>query len=158
MYPNAKFKGIRGNVQTRLNKLETQDYCATVLAMAGLKRLGMTNCISRVFEVDEVIPACGQGILAIQARRDMDCSFLENVIDNNSYIAATAERAFTATLDGGCSSPIAAYAKIQGQDLVLRGLYYNEETKEYYTGIKKGNVNEAQKIGEKLAFELKNIH
>lgn len=155
LYPNASFKGIRGNVQTRLNKLETQDYSSTVLAMAGLKRLDMTNCISRVFEVDEVIPACGQGILAIQARRDMDCSFLENVVDNNSCIVATAERAFTCSLDGGCSSPIACYGEIQGEELVLRGLYYNEEKDEYCTGIKTGNISEAEKIGEELAFELK---
>ena len=69
LYPRCVFKNIRGNVQTRLFKLEHEDYDATILALAGLKRLGMEGCVSRIFSVDEMIPSAGQGILAVQGRK-----------------------------------------------------------------------------------------
>ena len=88
LYPNAKFESIRGNVQTRLRKLEEQEFDATALAVAGLKRLGLTQRIDRIFSVEEVIPAAGQGIIAIQGRKGMDYSFLDGVCDWDSELAA----------------------------------------------------------------------
>lgn len=155
LYPNASFRGIRGNVQTRLRKLEEEDYAATVLAKAGLSRLGMDSCVGRVFSVEEMIPAAGQGILAIQGRRGEDYSFLEDVCSKESAYMATAERAFVRFLDGGCSSPIAAYASISGKVLTLRGLYFHEPAQDYSVGEKSGLVTEAEEIGIALAKELK---
>ncbi len=154
LYPKASFRGIRGNVQTRLRKLEEQNYAATVLAMAGLIRLNMENDINRIFSVDEMIPAAGQGILAMQGRRGEDYSYLTCVCNQETEYAAKAERSFVKELNGGCSSPIAAYASITGQELKLRGLYYHEPAKDYSTGEKIGKVSEAEKLGRELAKEL----
>lgn len=155
LYPKADFRGIRGNVQTRLGKLKEEDYTATVLAKAGLSRLHMEECIDRIFSVEEVIPAAGQGILALQGRKGEDYSYLSCVCSRESQYAATAERSFVGFLNGGCSSPIAAYASVEGEILTLRGLYYHEPSQDYSVGVKSGNVAEAEKIGKELAEELR---
>ena len=116
LYPRCVFKNIRGNVQTRLFKLEHEDYDATILALAGLKRLGMEGCVSRIFSVDEMIPSAGQGILAVQGRKGEKIPGVEALDDDKSRIAAKAERGFVRYLDGGCTSPVAAYAEIAGRD------------------------------------------
>lgn len=154
IYPNASFRGIRGNVQTRLRKLEQEDYEATVLARAGLCRLQMEQCASRIFSTEEMIPAAGQGILAIQGRKGEDYSLLDDVCSEESRIIAIAERAFVKYLDGGCSSPIAAFAEIKEEELTLRGLYYHEEAKDYSVGTKVGARKDAEQIGQELAKEL----
>lgn len=155
IYPNAGFKSIRGNVQTRLKKLETENYSATVLAMAGLERLGMSGIAYRIFETDEVIPAAGQGILAIQGRAGEDHSIFGCILSKKSRYQALAERGFVRALDGGCSSPIAAYADVNDNELSLRGLYYNSNRQDYIVGVKNGKVENAEKIGIALAYELK---
>ncbi|MBR3770664.1 MAG: hydroxymethylbilane synthase [Clostridium sp.] len=155
IYPNATFRGIRGNVQTRLAKLEKEDYSATILAKAGLARLGMEDYIDRVFDIEEMIPAAGQGILAYQGRKGEDYSYLQCVCDQTSEYAARAERSFVKYLDGGCSSPVAAYAQINGEELTLHGLYYHEPASDYVVGKTTGNVAVAEALGEALAKELK---
>lgn len=154
LYPNATFRGIRGNVQTRLRKLEEEVYTATILAKAGLVRLGMENCITKTFSVEEIIPAAGQGIVVFQGRKGEDYSYLDCVCDKTSLHAARAERSFVKYLDGGCSSPVAAYAAIDGEDICLRGLYYHEPARDFSVGVKKGNVEDAEQIGIALAKEL----
>ena len=155
IYPQATFRGIRGNVQTRLRKLNEEDYQATILAKAGLMRIGMQECIGRVFSTEELIPAAGQGILAIQVRKGESDSFLDCVKNKESEYAAVAERSFVRRLNGGCSSPIAAYAQVNGQELRLNGLYYNEEKQDYIVGCRTGSVEQAEKIGVELAECLK---
>lgn len=154
LYPKATFKSIRGNVHTRLQKLEKEDYVATVFAKAGLCRLNMQQIISRTFSVEEVIPAAGQGILAIQGRRGEAYEYLSCVHSRESEYAAKAERSFVRYLNGGCSSPIGAYAAIEGDRIILRGLYYHEPAQDYCVGVKEGNVSEAEALGEALAKEL----
>ena len=122
IFPDAKFQPVRGNVLTRLQKLDNGEYGALVLAAAGLKRLGMEERIGRYLEPEEVIPAAGQGILAMQGRRGEDYSYLNEFFDKNAEYAALCERAFVRTLDGGCSSPIAAYAVIDGENLDPDGI------------------------------------
>ena len=155
MYPNIKSKGIRGNVQTRLRKLEEEDYIATILAAAGLNRLGMGHVISKVFSTEEMIPAAGQGILALQGRSGENYDFINCFLDKNGEVAAKAERSFVKTLDGGCSSPIAAYAEISGNEIKLRGLYYHEPAEDFSIGTIIGEIGEAEKLGETLALRLK---
>ena len=154
-YPEAQFQSVRGNVQTRLRKLDEGEYGALVLAAAGLKRLGLEDRISRYFEPEEVIPAAGQGILAVQGRRDEDFGFLEGYNDTEAKAAAICERAFVRRLDGGCSSPIAAHARVQDGKLSLLGLYYMEETGQYVKGSMTGECSEAEQIGRELADVLR---
>lgn len=155
LYPDCTFTGMRGNVQTRIRKLEEGMCDATVLAMAGLKRLGMESAAGRILDPEEVIPAAGQGILAVQGRAGEDYYYLDCVMDKDGRTAALAERAFVRMLDGGCSSPIAAYAQIADGQVILSGLYYNEETGSYIVGKKQGPEKEAERIGRTLAAELK---
>ena len=155
LYPDCIFTGMRGNVQTRLRKLEEGMCDATVLAMAGLKRLGMESAAGRILDPEEVIPAAGQGILAVQGRAGEDYYYLDCIMDQDGRTAALAERAFVRMLDGGCSSPIAAYAQIADGQVILSGLYYNEETGSYIIGKKQGPEKDAGRIGRTLAAELK---
>ena len=154
LYPDCTFQGIRGNVQTRLRKLEEEGFCATVLAAAGLKRLGMESCIGRYFSCEEVIPAAGQGILAVQARAGEYQELAKLLNDPQSEAAAKAERAFVKALDGGCTSPVAAYAEIRESQCQLTGLYWRESDESWFVEKISGRVGEASTLGEKLADEM----
>lgn len=155
IYPQARFQSIRGNVLTRLNKLDEGKYSAVILASAGLKRMGLEDRISRYFEPEEVIPAAGQGILAVQGRAGEDYSYMEKFDSEESRAQAKAERSFVRFLNGGCTSPIAAYARVNGKDLTLSGLYYSEKKEKYITGEISGNASEAEDLGKELAEELR---
>lgn len=155
IYPDAEFKSIRGNVCSRLSKLDDGEYSAIVLAAAGLKRLGLEERISRYFTIEEMIPAAGQGILAVQGREGETYDYLEGFQEEKAMYAALAERAFVRELNGGCSSPVAAHAVISDEKLRLFGLYYNDTDRDYLTGSICGACSEAEKLGVKLARKLK---
>lgn len=156
LFPDMEVKSIRGNVLTRLEKLDRGEYSALILAAAGLKRLGLEERISRYFSTNEMIPAAGQGILAVQGRKGEDYSYLSGFFDEESTWCALAERSFVRTLDGGCSSPIAAYAAVDNGILKLTGLYAAEGSISYVTGQIAGNPAEAERLGKNLAEQLKN--
>lgn len=155
LYPQAEFKGIRGNIHTRLKKLDAGEYDALILAAAGICRMGLEERISRFFSVEEIIPAAGQGIMAIQGKGEDMRQFLEPVNSRESEIMARAERSFVRTLDGGCSSPVAACAFIEADRLVLHGLYYEENENRAVIGVMQGSVDRAEETGYLLAMELK---
>lgn len=155
LYPEAEFKGIRGNIHTRLRKLDAGEYDALILAAAGIRRMGLEDRISRFFSVEEMIPAAGQGTLAIQGRGEAMRAFLEKINSRESEIMAEAERSFVRTLDGGCSSPVAACASVEKDTLVLRGLYYDEAEKRAVTGTMRGEIEKAGDLGYLLAVKLK---
>ena len=155
LYEGIGVTPVRGNIITRLTKLDRGEYSALILAAAGLHRVGLEHRISKYFSVEEMIPAAGQGILSIQARKDLDVSFLQMVNDRVSMYCATAERSFVRVLDGGCSSPIAAHAMVSGNEIKLVGLHYNEATKEHRIDNIIGDILEAEKLGEKLANKLR---
>lgn len=155
LYPNVQTKLIRGNVVTRLAKLDAGEYSALVLACSGLHRLDLGYRISRIFTYDEMIPAAGQGILAIQGRAGENYDFLECVNDKHAEYAAIAERAFVRELDGGCSSPIAAHAEFTDDKMKLSGLYYDEETGQHVIGFAIGKAEDGEQMGIDLANRLK---
>ena len=154
LYENIMVKGIRGNVLLRLAKVDGGEYAATVLACAGLNRLGLGGRITKVFTEREMIPAAGQGILAIQGRAEEDLSFLRCADDPDARAAALTERAFVRQLDGGCSSPIAAFAQLSGQTIRLYGLHYDEKTKRHIKGVREMPVSAPEALGRALADEL----
>ncbi len=127
LFPEARFESIRGNVPTRLKKLDEGQYGALILAGAGLKRLGLEERISRYFTVDEIIPSAGQGILSLQGRAGEEYTCLQGFFSGESCFAAEAERAFVRALGGGCTSPIAAHAQICGNEMTLRGFYFDDD-------------------------------
>lgn len=158
LFPEIPCKNIRGNVLTRLEKLDRGEYGALVLAGAGLKRLGLEDRIHRYFDPEDMIPAAGQGILAVQGRRGEDYSYLEGYGCEESRYAALAERAFVRELDGGCTSPVAAHAQIRDKEIYLKGLYYRESTKEWFTHKNSGPVEEAENLGRNLAKNMKETY
>ena len=155
LYPQATFANILGNVQTRLRKLDSGEYSATILAAAGLKRLGLEDRISRYFTTEEMIPAAGQGILAVQGRQDLDYGWLSGCFDREAACCALAERAFVRALGGGCSSPVAAYAVPEGTQLWLRGFYSEPDGAGCWFGELRGSMEESEKLGLELARKWK---
>lgn len=151
LYPQAVFETIRGNVQTRLRKLDKGMYGATIFAAAGLKRLGLEDRISRYFTTDEMIPAAGQAILAVQGRAGEDYAFLEGYSDASAETCALAERAFVKRLGGDCSTPAAAFAEIKEEKLLLRAMYLDDESGRLHRGRIWGSLNEPEEAGKRLA-------
>ena len=131
LYPDARVEPVRGNVLTRLRKLDEGQFSALILAVAGLRRLGLEERISRIFTPEEMLPAAGQGILAVQGRMDLDPACLAGLDDPDGRDCALAERAFVRALDGGCSAPTAAYAQVGGDTLTIRGFYADADGRIY---------------------------
>lgn len=154
LYPELEIRPVRGNVQTRLRKLDGGEYGALILAAAGLKRLGLEHRVSRYFAPEELLPAAGQGILAVQCRSDMDKSIFDCLQDRETVLCALAERAFVRALDGGCSSPIAAHARIEEDTVTITGMYVDESDR-VWKGSASGPAVECEAIAQALAKTLK---
>lgn len=150
LFPGAEVAPVRGNVQTRLRKLDEGQFSALILASAGLKRLGLEGRISRLFSTDEMLPAAGQGILAVQARAGEDTAFLKAFHDEGGRDCLTAERAFVRALDGGCTSPVAAHAVLDGDQLILDGFNVRGERDRI-----EGPRQDAEALGTALAQRMK---
>lgn len=155
LFPDIDVQPVRGNVQTRLAKLDSGAYGALVLAAAGLHRLGLQDRISRYFSPDEIIPAAGQGILAVQGRAGEWEDMVRLVDDADARDCAAAERAFIRTLGGGCFAPVAAYAEVQDDTLHLCGLYVTADETHMVRGAVIGRRVEAVSLGRTLALQLK---
>ncbi len=155
LFPDCEILPVRGNLQTRLRKLDAGEFGALVLAAAGLKRLGLTDRISRYFEPDEIIPAAGQGIIAVQGRASDNHDYLKNYADPDAEKSALCERAYVRALNGGCTSPVCAYSEIRGDRIVLRALYYDEETRKYCTAVLSGSSEEPEALGLRMADHIR---
>lgn len=154
LFPQATVAPVRGNVLTRLRKLDGGEFSALVLAGAGLARLGLEERISRWFSTEEILPAAGQAILAVQARQGVDTACLRTFDDRDSRDCLLAERAFVRTLDGGCSSPVAAFATVDGDTLTLKGMYVAPgEICCFETAC--GPRREGEALGRALAEEMR---
>ena len=154
--PDLAIEPARGNVDTRLRKLEEGSFDAIVLAAAGLNRLGHANRITEHFSEDFMLPAVGQGALAIETRAD-DAEVNEIVSSLNhepTRLACRAERAFLKGLGGGCLVPIAAHATIESDMLILDGLVASPDGSEAVRDRQAGRSLNAEVIGQRLADEL----
>ena len=154
LFPDWDCLPVRGNIDTRLRKLDEGRFGALALAAAGLKRLNLWDRVGRVFSIVEMIPAPCQGILAIQGRSGDDLDFLKAIDDPDTHDAARAERAFVATLGGGCTAPTAAHATTANAALELTGMYVGADNRVFRGGIK-GKRNDAERLGRELAEKLK---
>ena len=157
LFPQMRTAPVRGNVLTRLEKLDRGEYAALVLAAAGLERLGLAGRVSRYFSVEEMLPAAGQGILAVQARADFDPACLREFNDPDSRDCLLAERAFVRALDGGCSPPVAAYATVDGAALALTGLYVDSHGEACRQTIS-GPREQGERLGAALAQDMRGEH
>ncbi|HKR01656.1 MAG TPA: hydroxymethylbilane synthase [Pyrinomonadaceae bacterium] len=153
--PDLVVKELRGNVDTRLRKLDAGDYAAIVLASAGLHRLGLAHRISAPLEIDEMLPAVGQGALAVETRDDEETVRLVSKLDDGRTRAAcTAERALLRTLGGGCQLPIAAHAVPLDGTLQLSGLVAETSGETIIRDRSAGALSDAEELGRALALRL----
>ncbi len=154
--PDLEVVAIRGNVDTRLKKMETLRLDALILAAAGLNRLGLTHVYRGLLSETDMLPAVGQGALGLEVRAD-DLRLRELIafLDHApSRIAVSAERAFLARLEGGCVVPVAALGRVEGDTLILEALISDLEGKRYLRERLSGPVDEAQAMGTDLANRL----
>ena len=154
--PDLVVKDLRGNVNTRLRKLDAGEYDAAVLAVAGLKRLGFGDHITEVLPKSMILPAVGQGALAIEARED-DAETRELVTflnDEATVACAKAERAFLARVEGGCQVPVGVYATPEDSGLHVEAVIASLDGKRLYRDHVSGQVKDAETIGTQLADKL----
>jgi hydroxymethylbilane synthase len=154
--PDLNIKELRGNVDTRLRKLDDGQYSAIILASAGLCRLGLHNRISASISIDEILPAVGQGALGIEVRRDdqRTIELLSKLNHTNTHLACTAERAFLRALGGGCQLPIAAHAIVEENRLTLYGLIADPTSNRIVRSNISGILSDTVRLGEALANQL----
>lgn len=150
LYPDMKVIPVRGNIGTRLRKLDEGEISGLVLAVSGLERLGLTHRITRVFSADEIMPSPCQGILACQGRAGDNYSWLSCVDDEISRDCATAERSFSRRIGSGCNIPAGAYAEIHGDSITIRGLFIDEGGN-FHRGRISGRRSDSETLGAKLA-------
>lgn len=155
LFPGMRVEPVRGNVNTRLRKLDEGQFSALVLAAVGLQRVGLGGRISRYFTTDEMIPAPGQGILACQGRAGESYDYLDAVRCEAAACCARAERGFSAELGGGCTAPVGAYAEIIGGELTLHGFYADEAEGIYREGRACGRPEDAEELARGLARRLR---
>ncbi|MEN3328579.1 MAG: hydroxymethylbilane synthase [Acidobacteriota bacterium] len=149
-------RDLRGNVDTRIRKLDEGQYDAVILASAGLVRLGLQQRISARIEISEMLPAVGQGAIAIETRSDNDFAVeMTSRLDHReTRLACLAERAFLRGLGGGCQFPIAAHAILDGDSLKLDGLVAKPDGSEILRDSLSGPSNDAEALGSALANQL----
>lgn len=154
--PDLEIITLRGNVDTRLRKLDEGQYDAIILAAAGLVRLGLDRRITHFFDIDQCVPAVGQGVVGIECRADDERSLrlVRALNDAMAWQCCEAERAFAHRLQGSCQSPIAGLAEIEGTELRLRGVIGSPDGRELYRGSNAGPIAAAASLGAQLAERL----
>lgn len=155
-FPDCETVTLRGNVGTRLDKLESEGLDAIILAAAGLKRLGLEDRITEWLAPEDSLPAVGQGAIGIECRRDDPYinGLLSVLHDAPTATRVRAERAFNERLNGGCQVPIAGYAELAGDRLWLRGLVGRPDGSAVVRGEVEGHGNDAEALGTALADDL----
>ncbi len=155
-FPDCKILPLRGNVNTRLRKLDSGNFDAIILASAGLKRLGFETRINEILEPEVSLPAIGQGAIGIECRADDEPinTLLQPLHDETTGLCVYAERAMNARLQGGCQVPIAGFAEIEGGHLLLRGLVGHPQGKPMMRSAKAGDSDQYQEIGVTVAEDL----
>lgn len=157
MRPDIELLPIRGNVETRIQKMRDGQYDAIILAAAGIHRIGgqLVSQITQYLPIEGFIPAVGQAALGIEVRAGSEAESLIKVIhDEKSGYAVGAERAFLRKLNGNCKIPIAAHAKVEGDRLTINGVIAKDRASKLYYGSKEGLVADFEQIGGSLAEEI----
>jgi hydroxymethylbilane synthase len=155
-FPDARFEPIRGNLDTRLRKLDSGDYDALVLAAAGLRRLQHAHRISMALPADTCVPAPGQGIIAIEIREDDQRAreLVKTINDATTGVALEAERALVTRLGGGCQMPIGAYATVEGETMMLVAIVIALDGSREVRASEAGPVSEPRAVGVRAADSL----
>jgi hydroxymethylbilane synthase len=159
MRPDLQVVTFRGNVETRLRKLDAGEVDATLLALAGLKRLGLAEAATAVLQTEEFLPAVGQGAIAIETRENdsRTRTLLAAIDDPPTTMALTAERAFLAVLDGSCRTPIGGHGCMVGEQLWFRGMIVRPDGSQSFETARHGDPRGAAAIGADAGRELRDL-
>jgi hydroxymethylbilane synthase len=157
MRPDLAVVPLRGNVETRLRKIEAGDADATLLAVAGLKRLGLLSAAAALLDIDEFLPAVGQGAIGIETRADdtATLALVAKIDDADTATALAAERAYLAVLDGSCRTPIGGHARINGVTVHFHGIIVKPDGSGAFEVRREGNRALAAELGADAGRELK---
>ncbi len=155
--PDIEVVNFRGNVQTRLKKLESGIVDATLLAYAGLKRLGIEHEVTSLIETSDMLPAVAQGAIGIEIKSDDDSAraAIASLNDDQTEICVAAERAFLKVLDGSCQTPIAGYAEVKNVTVIFSGMILKPDGSESFSASREGGVDDAAALGLDAGAELK---
>jgi hydroxymethylbilane synthase len=155
--PDLRVELLRGNVETRLRKVTSGQLDATVLALAGLKRLGLEGRAAAILSVDEFLPAVGQGAIALVARRGDSrvAAALAPLLNAATGVALAAERAFLGILDGSCRTPIGGHARLVDGRLLFRGLVLSPDGREAVEASIEGSAELAEQLGAEAGSEIR---
>ena len=155
--PDLRVTLLRGNVGTRLAKLESGEVDATLLALAGLRRLGLTEHVTAVLETDDFLPAVGQGAIAIATRAGDERlkAAVAPILDAATGLALSAERAFLTVLDGSCRTPIAGHARLTADGIEFRGLVLRPDGSESHDVLRRGQAHAAAALGREAGLDLR---
>ena len=154
--PDLTLVSLRGNVDTRLNKLKSGDLHAIILAAAGLNRLGLSHLITQTIPFHQLLPAVGQGALGLEVRRGdrKTMALLDFLNHEDTQTEVIAERAFLKTLEGGCQAPIAGFARVNGDELFVEGLVAELDGSSIFKETMAGKRDQAEEMGIRLAQKL----
>ena len=154
---DLKSKLIRGNVDTRIQKLKDKEYDAIILSLAGLSFLKLENLVSQIFSTDEIIPSAGQGIIALQCRNDDDFikSLLGKINDTETAIRATAERNVLKVLEGDCETAVGVHSTIKNSQIKLKAELFSLDGLQKYYEIGSSNIKNSEDLGLEIGKKLK---
>jgi hydroxymethylbilane synthase len=155
--PDLRVVPLRGNVETRLRKIDAGEMDAGILAVAGLKRLGLFSSVAAALDVEEFLPAVGQGAIAIETRADDEaaCRLTAAVDDADTHSALATERAFLAALGGSCRTPIAGHARVHGDAVTFRGLLATPDGSDLIEVSRQGRRADAAALGADAGHDIK---
>ena len=156
VFKNFITKQIRGNIDTRIEKVNEGKFDGVMLAAAGLKTLNLESYISRYFSINEIIPAAGQGVIAVQCRSDEKeiKKTLSKISDDDTKICASCEKELLKTIRGDCHTAVGAYAEIKSNKLKLIAKLFSDDEKRYFYSEASGAASEYNEIGKKVGLEL----
>jgi hydroxymethylbilane synthase len=153
---DIKIVSMRGNIDTRIKKLKNKEFDAIVLSLAGIQMLNLENEVKEVFNTDQMLPAIGQGAIALQCKKDdqKTLNILKAVNDKETYYCIQAERALLEAIDGDCNTAIGGLAKLSNEKISLKGQLFSNDGEKKFEFQSSGHFKEAKEIGYKVGKEL----
>ena len=153
---NVRVENIRGNIDTRINKIQNGEYDGAILALAGLKTLNLGEYSKEIFPLTDFLPTAGQGIIAVQCREDDKyiIKILEKINHSETEVCALAERSFLKTLGGDCDTAVGCAAIISNNNIELKAQLFSDDGKKVFNAIKSGAVNDPKILGKLLGEEI----
>ena len=147
---------MRGNIDTRINKLKNKEFDAIILSLAGIKMLNLENEVKEIFTTEQMLPAIGQGVIALQCKQDdqQTLNIIKNINHKETYYCAQAERSLLEAIGGDCDTAIGGLAKISNEIIYLKSELFSNDGKKKFESQSSGNFKEAKEIGYKVGSEL----